>query len=166
MGFPVTHFELVAKDPDATQAFYAQLFGWTITAMPEMSYHLIATGSPHGIQGGIGPVAEGRPVNVCFYVDVEDVADTLKQAEAMGCAVLMPATPVMPDLVLGMFKDPEGREVGLSHDTRASTLAAATAAEAKALATAKPKPAKKAKKKDKKKDKKKAKSGKKGKKKK
>lgn len=149
MGHPVTHFQLETRDDEATKQFYAQLFGWTITPVPGMPYHSIATGSPQGIQGGIAKVDESQPAAITFYVEVPDVAAALAQAQSLGATVTQAAVQVMPDLTLGMFKDPEGRSVGLSHSTLvlpvATPKAASAPAKPKAKASKKAKPAKKAK---------------------
>ena len=29
MGNPIVHFEIRSDDPDATRAFYGELFGWS-----------------------------------------------------------------------------------------------------------------------------------------
>jgi predicted enzyme related to lactoylglutathione lyase len=114
MSYPVVHFEFGAKDSQATVDFYAKLFEWKIEPVPNMEYHMAATGSKQGIQGGFAKVPEGQPSYITFYVDVPDVAAALQKAEALGAKVLMPATEVMPELTLAMFSDLEGRVVGLS----------------------------------------------------
>ena len=44
MGHPVVHFEIVGKDGDKLQSYYAELFGWDIDADNEMRYGLVQRG--------------------------------------------------------------------------------------------------------------------------
>jgi predicted enzyme related to lactoylglutathione lyase len=114
MGHPVLHFQIEAKDDVASANFYCELFEWKTTPIPNMPYHTISTEGKEGIQGGIAKVSENQPAGVTFYVEVPDVAESLKKAESLGAKIVQPATQVMPDLTLGMFVDLEGRNVGLS----------------------------------------------------
>lgn len=125
MGHPVVHFQIGVKDDSAAVKFYSELFGWTLAPVPGMPYHTAQTGSPLGIQGGIAKVEQDADAVVTFYVEVPDVASSLSHAESLGAKIVMPATPVMPTLTLGMFVDPQGRAIGLSHDTTPSPVSAA-----------------------------------------
>jgi predicted enzyme related to lactoylglutathione lyase len=136
MGHPVVHFQIGAVDDQAAAKFYAELFGWTMTPVPNMPYHTAQTGSPLGIQGGIAKVENPADAVVTVYVEVPDVAAVLSLAESLGARTIMPATAVMPTLTLGMFTDPQGRTIGLSHDTAPVTPPPAAKAVAAAAAKA------------------------------
>jgi len=78
MNRPV-HFEIHATDPAKLSKFYADVFGWQITHMPQFDYYLINTGDSDGsgINGGFvkrlgAGAAAGAPVNafVCAGRDV------------------------------------------------------------------------------------------------
>ena len=45
MAHPVTHFEINARDPAATQGFYRDVFGWAVTNTPQ-NYGMIDTKVP------------------------------------------------------------------------------------------------------------------------
>lgn len=137
MGHPVVHFQIGAVDDQAAAKFYAELFGWTMSPVPNMAYQTAHTGSPLGIQGGIAKVENPADAVVTFYVEVPDVAAVLGHAESLGSKVVMPATAVMPTLTLGMFVDPQGRLIGLSHDT-APVVPAASAPKPSASGAKKP----------------------------
>ena len=41
MGQPVVHFEVVGKDGDKLQSYYAELFGWNINSDNPMNYGMV-----------------------------------------------------------------------------------------------------------------------------
>ena len=118
MGQPVVHFEVVGRDAEALQRYYAELFGWQINADNPMRYGLVdregnTTADGVGIGGGIGPGPEGYAGHVTFYVEVPDVEASLAQAESLGGTRMMGPDQVMEGLVIGLFNDPEGHVIGL-----------------------------------------------------
>ena len=50
MAGRVVHFEVPFDDAERATAFYGDVFGWQIMAMPEFDYHGVSTG-PVGDQG-------------------------------------------------------------------------------------------------------------------
>jgi predicted enzyme related to lactoylglutathione lyase len=101
MGSPVVHFEIRSSDPDASRAFYGQLFGWTFPegGLPGSTY--VDSGVDGAIPGGISPLQGGDPT-VTFFVGVGDVAATLKAVEANGGRIVQPATDV-PGVRFGLL---------------------------------------------------------------
>ena len=74
MGQPVVHWELWSKEPERTGRFYAEIFGWNVVAVPDLSYHMVDTQSAGGINGGIMKPKEGPwPGNLALYIDVDDL---------------------------------------------------------------------------------------------
>jgi predicted enzyme related to lactoylglutathione lyase len=114
MGNPVAHAEIRAKDPDAAREFYGKLFSWTFSEAPEPGYTFIETGVEGAIPGGIG-MARSGPGHVTFFVDVDDVDAALARAESLGGTIVLPAQHV-PGTSFGLFADPEGHVVGVSHN--------------------------------------------------
>jgi hypothetical protein len=115
MGSPVVHFEIRSSDPDASRAFYGQLFGWSFPDGGIPGYTYVETGVDGAIPGGISPLQGGDPV-VTFFVGVEDVAATLDAAAAAGGTVVQAATDV-PGVRFGVFADPLGQVVGVATPT-------------------------------------------------
>jgi predicted enzyme related to lactoylglutathione lyase len=118
MGQPVVHFEVIGKDGDKLQSYYAELFGWEVDANNPMNYGIVAregnTNSEGiGIGGGVGQGPEGYDGHVTFYVEVPDVESALAQAERLGGTRVMGPESPMEGLELGLFTDPEGHLVGL-----------------------------------------------------
>ena len=112
MGMPVTWFDLNGPDPKAAAAFYTELFGWSMQAVPEHDYILIDTNSGAGIRGGIGKAEEGQPPASVFYVEDPDIDGLLAKAVSMGATVVVPVTEDMM-VTFAMFADPFGNVVGL-----------------------------------------------------
>jgi predicted enzyme related to lactoylglutathione lyase len=113
MAFPVTHFEITAKDSKKLQTFYGSVFEWKLTDAPE-NYKMIDTkaGDHNGIGGGIGQSRDGKSL-VTFYIETEDLKGTLAKVEKAGGRTVMPPMQAGP-VELAMFADPEGNVIGLA----------------------------------------------------
>jgi predicted enzyme related to lactoylglutathione lyase len=115
MAHPVVHFEIRSHDPDATRAFFADLFGWTYPEGGMPGYTYVDTGAEGSIPGGIGPLQGGSDA-VLFFVGVEDVESTLTRAEELGGTTIQPATSV-PGVTFGVLADKQGHVIGLAAQT-------------------------------------------------
>ena len=120
MGNPVVHFEVVGKDAQKLQSYYAELFGWQIDANNPMNYGIVmregnTNADGVGIGGGVGGGPdESYPGHVTFYVEVPDVEAALQKAESLGGTRLFgPDAVPGTDMVLGQLTDPEGHMIGL-----------------------------------------------------
>jgi predicted enzyme related to lactoylglutathione lyase len=118
MAHPVMWFEVLGTDGGKLRQFYGDLFGWTFDVTPPSDYGIASTGGGGGIMGGVGQVYPGTTSWVTFYTETPDVTASLEKATALGGKVVMPRT-VLPDVILGLFKDPEGHTLGLV-ETRAA----------------------------------------------
>ena len=110
MANPVVHFEIMGTDAAKTQAWYGELFDWTINADNEFGYGLVEK-QEGGIGGGVGANPQGRPM-VAVYVQTPDPQATLDKAVSMGATELMGVTE-LPMVTMAMFADPDGNVVGL-----------------------------------------------------
>ena len=116
MGAPVAWFEIVSKDRERAQKFYAELFGWTVGDGAEMGgYGIVDTGAGAGaIGGGIGPADESGTTGVKIYMRVDDLDAYLERAEALGGKKLVPPMDLPGDFgSIAIFADPDGNLVGL-----------------------------------------------------
>jgi predicted enzyme related to lactoylglutathione lyase len=121
MGRPVVHFEILGKDADKTQRYYAELFGWEIEDLPfdnPTKYGIVdreknTNGDGVGINGGVGQAPEGYDGHVTFYVEVPDVEAALSDAERLGGSRMMGPDQVPGGPVIGLFQDPDGNTVGV-----------------------------------------------------
>ena len=112
MPHPVIHAEIRSTDPDATRAFFAELFGWTYTDGAFPGYTFVAPAFEGALPAAIGPLQGGRD-SVLFFVAVEDVGATLARAEELGGRIVQPAQHV-PDVTFGVFEDAQGHAVGVA----------------------------------------------------
>jgi predicted enzyme related to lactoylglutathione lyase len=110
MGQPVVHFEIGCRDKAKTEAFFSELFGWSINEMGPAS--MIDTGVGSGIQGHISALGHEPHHYTIFYVQVDDVSVALAKAESLGGKTLVPPVTI-PNGTFAWFADPEGNTIGL-----------------------------------------------------
>lgn len=113
MPHPVIHVEIRSEDPDATRAFFADLFDWKVAsegAFP--GYSFIDTGVEGSPATAIGP-RQGTEDEVLFFVGVADVAATLQKAEELGGTIIQSAQEV-PGVTFGVLADAQGHKVGVA----------------------------------------------------
>ncbi|HEY5189760.1 MAG TPA: VOC family protein [Solirubrobacteraceae bacterium] len=112
MPHPVVHAEIRSADPDATREFFGQLFGWTYSDGAFPGYTFVDIGIEGATPTAIGPLQGGED-GVLFFVGVEDVAATLRQAEELGGQIIQPAQEV-PGVTFGVLADAHGHKVGVA----------------------------------------------------
>lgn len=115
MANPIVHFEIAAKDADRVRAFYADVFGWPISADNPMNYAVASTKEGDlGIDGGFYQAQDtADPPGVRIYAQVENLDATLQKAAAAGGTIVNPGFD-MPavGIRIGAFLDPEGNFFG------------------------------------------------------
>jgi predicted enzyme related to lactoylglutathione lyase len=112
MANPVSWFEIIGKDGDALQKFYADLFGWQMQKAPgDMNYAMLEA-KDGGIAGGIGESQQGMSY-VAVYAEVDDPQAYLDKAESLGGTTVMPVTEVPGMVTFALFNDPEGHTIGV-----------------------------------------------------
>lgn len=114
MKNPIAMFEVVSADPGRAVGFYSSLFDWS--PGPEFDgYTLIDTGGGEdGVGGGIGPSYGEGDTGVKVYVKVEDLEETIRKAESLGGAALVPPTPLPEGYgTFAVVSDLDGNPVGL-----------------------------------------------------
>ena len=118
---PVAWFEVLGKDGKRLRSFYSELFGWRTADVAPGADYGVTDAAEHGIGGGIGS-HNGDPGHVTFFVEVDDLDETLRFVERLGGKTI--AKPMtFPDrrpsahgrgsVTFAYFADPEGHIVGL-----------------------------------------------------
>jgi len=113
MSHPVVHAEIRSSDPDATRAFFGELFGWTYPsegAFP--GYTFVDTGAPDALYTAISPL-QGDADLVTFFVGVDDVPASIESAVRLGGRVVQDPVEV-PGVRFALIADPQGHVVGLA----------------------------------------------------
>jgi uncharacterized protein len=121
----VTHFEFPWDDKERAKTFYETVFGWKPFEWEQLGYTSWQTGpidkkmqpaEPGFINGGSSKRDPQMP-HPMFYVDVENIDETLKQIVANSGAIVRDKIPLGENGAMGYlawFKDSEGNILGLS----------------------------------------------------
>jgi len=107
---PVVHWEIVAKDPERQADFYRRLCHWDISDGPLMQ---IAPGLGGPEPGPAGHIRQGDHSGVSLYVQVRDLASSLRLAAELGGRVVMEPFDVPDGPTIAFIEDPEGLGVAL-----------------------------------------------------
>lgn len=118
MGQPVTHWQIITKDPDRLGKFYTKLFGWEIQANNALGYRMVDTGSERGINGGLWPAPPEAKGFIQLMIEVDDVADHVRQAVELGAKVIIPPQKLPDGDEIAIMHDPEGISFGLRSTVR------------------------------------------------
>jgi predicted enzyme related to lactoylglutathione lyase len=112
MAHPVIHAEIRSQDPDATRAFFSELFGWTYSEGAFPGYTFVDTGADGALPTAIGPLQGGGDA-VLFFVGVDDVEQALERAEQLGGTIVQGAQSV-PGVTFGVLEDAQGHRIGVA----------------------------------------------------
>lgn len=112
MTRPVVFFEIRGTDPQKLQEFYEAIFGWKIES-GAFGFRPIAPGVGGPEPGVGGALVPSDTPRVVIYVQVLDLVDTLKKAEALGGAAVMQPFDVPGGPTVAQMADPEGNIIGL-----------------------------------------------------
>ncbi len=103
-------YELITSDPDAAQAFYAPLLGWTFAdgGVQDMDYRVFSKGEND--VGGLMKLPEGAPMPPCWmgYIRVDDVDAAAASIQQVGGAIHMQPHDIPEVGRIAMLADPQG----------------------------------------------------------
>ncbi|MDQ4490403.1 VOC family protein [Sinomonas sp. ASV486] len=108
MTTQVNYFEIGTQDPEGSKTFYNGLFGWGFGEPSPVGYRMINTDA--GGMWDSGAVGGGHWA--VFYVQVDDVASSLAEAERLGATVVIPLTN-NGAIEFAHLGDPEGNRFGI-----------------------------------------------------
>jgi predicted enzyme related to lactoylglutathione lyase len=108
MPASMNYFEIGSPDPEGVKAFYGSLFGWAVGEPSPAAYSMVDGGAgglwdTSGIGGGSWAI---------FYVQVDDVATAIMNAESLGATVLMPLVD-NGAIEFAHLQDPQGNRFGV-----------------------------------------------------
>ena len=111
MNRPI-HFEILADDPEALYAFYAEVFGWDIAvANGPQGYWLASTGEGAGIDGGF--MGAHFPQPVINTIEIDDFEAMKERILAAGGELVLGPHEIPEVGTHGYFKDPAGVMFGV-----------------------------------------------------
>jgi len=111
MPNPVVHFEIGCRDREKSTAFYQQLFDWQMSPGP-MSTD-ITTDAGSSVTGHIVSLGHEPFQYTNFYVQVDDLTQSLAKAESLGGKIIIPPVPLPNGSSFAWFSDPDGNTIGL-----------------------------------------------------
>ena len=106
-------YELMTSDPDAANAFYSAVVGWTFgEASPEFNGYRMINRADGGFAGGVLPISDdmaGKGTRPAWigYLSVEDVDSKVAAIEAAGGKTWMPATDIPNVGRVAIVTDPQ-----------------------------------------------------------
>ncbi len=118
MVAPIVHVEVRGLDAPELQRFYRDIFGWERNDDLSIDDYAVAEIGTGALTAGIGPVPDWSAREAKFFIQVDDIDETLERIEAAGGKRVMPRTEG-PDfgathiLIFTSFLDPAGNEIGL-----------------------------------------------------
>lgn len=113
MGDPVTQWQIITREPDKHAAFYSELFGWKIRTDNPLGYRMADSGSERGIPGGFWPAPPEANAFVQLFIEVSDIAATVKKVVEKGGGVLIPPQSLPNGEQIAILRDPIGMSFGL-----------------------------------------------------
>ena len=118
MGARVVHVEVRGLDAPELHEFYESVFGWYRNDSLSIDDYAVTEVGGGPLTVGIGSVPDWSARSAKFYVQVEDIDQTLQRVADAGGKAVMPRT-VGPTfgtehiLVFTSFVDPAGNVIGL-----------------------------------------------------
>ena len=86
-----SHVELISKDTAKSVRFYEKVFGWKFDDVGQ-GYMFVSP--PAMPTGALRIPQKGESAGSLSYIEVKDVAKTLKEAESAGATVVVPKTEI------------------------------------------------------------------------
>jgi len=105
--------DLSSSDPNASETFYAGLFGWSADEADEQygGYRMLRQGDK--AVAGLGPQMSPGPVVWTTYMKTDDASATVAAAKSAGGNVLVDPMDVGPQGRMAILQDPAGAVFGL-----------------------------------------------------
>lgn len=106
--------ELHTPEPEASRAFYTELFDWSAKEDPSGEYtEWQVAGNSIGGMMAIPPERHGVPPHWLIYAAVDDCDETLAGAAEMGARTIVPAQDVPNVGRFGVIADPTGAAIAV-----------------------------------------------------
>jgi uncharacterized protein len=110
-----TWFEHVSSDPGRAQAFYAELFGWSVQAFADGSSYEMIVAPDGSLLGGYAAPRAGERACWLSFVSVQDVDATARAAVAAGGSIIVPPADMQGVGRKARIADAQGAELWVLH---------------------------------------------------
>ncbi|RAN76647.1 bleomycin resistance protein [Bacillus sp. SRB_336] len=108
MSNSVNYFEVGTPDPAASTAFYSGMFNWPVGPPSESRYSMV-----DGDRGGLWDTSTMGGGNwAIFYVQVDNVAESIEKAVNLGATVAVPLVD-NGGIEFAHLVDPQGNRFGV-----------------------------------------------------
>ena len=124
MPNPVVHVEIRGLEQPQLRSFYEDIFGWRPDEDLSVDGYSIVPLGETPLTAATGAVPDWSTRSCTFYIQVDDIDETLRRIEAQGGRPVMPRTaspdsfPATHIRVFTKFVDPAGNVVGLVEKPR------------------------------------------------
>jgi hypothetical protein len=111
----ITHFDIPSDNPERTQKFYSEVFGWQFDKWDgPMEYWLISTGESNkpGINGGMARRMPGQ-IGMTNTIEVPSLDEYTSKVASNGGQILIPKMPIPSVGYFATCIDTEGNIFGL-----------------------------------------------------
>jgi hypothetical protein len=113
----VVHFEFNTSDPERSDAFFSEVFGWKVSKWEGGPDYWLATTGPEGdvgIDGAIMRSQDGTPRTV-NTIEVASVDEAAERVAAAGGQVVVPKQAIPGMGYFAYCTDPTGLIFGIYH---------------------------------------------------
>lgn len=119
MASPVVHVEVRGLDEPSLQAFYRDIFGWFRDEHLSVDGYSVVEVGTVSLTAATGQTPDWKARECTFFIQVDDIGETLSRIELAGGRAVMPRTESPKDFpakhirIFTKFVDPAGNIVGL-----------------------------------------------------
>ena len=111
----ITHFDIPSDNPERTQKFYSEVFGWQFDKWDgPIEYWMVKTGenSQPGINGGMARRMPGQ-IGMTNTIEVPSLDEYTNKITSNGGQILIPKMPIPGVGYFATCMDTEGNIFGL-----------------------------------------------------
>jgi len=104
MSSPIVFFDIAGHDDQQLRTFYSKIFGWEFDEASQFTVNVVTP---------LGAAVRKDPTEKRIYIGVTDINESLSLVEEYGGSVDQSRFEVPGVVILGLFRDPAGNEMGL-----------------------------------------------------
>ena len=112
---PIVFFQIAARDPEATEQWFRDVFDWDITTGAGPIHASVDTHDPGDIavNGAFMQAPEGAPSYISIFIRTTDLHATLQRAKERGATVIVPGARTETGTDFAIIVGPENLVLGI-----------------------------------------------------